>query len=278
MKRGKLPLIVLFILAVSAWIAPYLPLTGAEPDLSLRFLPPSGAHPLGTDELGRDILLRLLYGGRVSLGAGLIAACAATMLGALIGITSGYAGGRIDAVLMRLTDAMIALPMLPLLIVLSALDPSKIGLSTTGTGLGKIILLIALTGWPVTARLARARALTLKSMDFVLAAKGLGVSAARIALRHILPNLSGTVMIAATLSVGNVILAESALSFLGLGIQPPMPSWGNMLSNAQDNIWEHASLALYPGFLIFVTVLAFNFLGDALQQNLDPKKPAQTQL
>lgn len=267
MTRGTLPLFVMMFLLLGAILGPYLPITGTEPDLSLRFLPPSWAHPLGTDELGRDVLLRLLQGARISLGAGLVAAGAATALGALIGITSGYAGGRMDALLMRSTDAIIALPMLPLLIVLSAIDTTKLGLNASSAGLGKIILLIALTGWPTTARLARARTLTLKNTNFVLAARGLGVSAPGIAAHHILPNLLGTVMIAAALSVGNVILAESALSFLGLGIQPPTPSWGNMLSNAQENIWDHPSLALYPGVLIFVTVLSFNYLADALAKN-----------
>ena len=235
-------------------------------DLAARFLPPSPAHFLGTDELGRDIFIRLLRGGQVSLTVGLVAALAASCIGAAIGIVAGYSGGRTDAALMRLTDLLIALPLLPLLIILAAADHAKLGLPEgPAASLYKMIFLIALTGWTTTARLARARTLTLKQMDFVLAARALGLGHARIILRHILPNLLNTLMVATALAVGNVILMESVLSFLGLGIQPPMPSWGNMLAGAEDNIWEHAALAVYPGAMIFVTVLAFNFLADGLQ-------------
>jgi len=223
-------------------------------DLAQRFAPPSSLHLLGTDELGRDVLLRLLAGGRVSLGIGLTAAAGAALIGALIGIFAGYKGGRVDALLMRATDILIALPLLPLLIVLSA--------ANIGSGAVKIVALIALTGWTGTARLMRARTHEIKKRDFILAARALGTGHAHIVLRHILPNLADTLKIAAALSVGNAILMESALSFLGLGIQPPTPSWGNMLTNAAENIWDHATLALYPGALIFATVLAFNLLGE----------------
>jgi peptide/nickel transport system permease protein len=242
-------------------------------DLSSHFQPPSLAHIFGTDELGRDIFIRLLYGGRVSLGVGFAAALAASAIGSIIGLLAGYGGGRTDAALMRLTDLLIALPLLPLLIILSAIDLEKLGLpANADTSLYKIIFLISLTGWTTVARLVRARALTLKQMDFVLAAKALGVRPWRIILRHIFPNLLGTVIVATTLSIGAIILTESVLSFLGLGIQPPLPSWGNMLTNAEDNIWEHASIAFYPGVMIFITVLAFNFLGDGVQKALDPKR------
>ena len=242
-------------------------------DLAGHFMPPSGAHIFGTDELGRDIFIRLLYGGRVSLGVGFTAAIAASAIGTAIGMLAGYSGGKIDALLMRLTDLLIALPLLPLLIILSAVDLSKLGISiTTDTSLYKIIILVSLTGWTTTARLTRARTLTLKQMDFVKAARALGVTPLRIILRHIFPNLLNTVIVATTLSIGNIILIESVLSFLGLGIQPPLPSWGNMLTNAEDNIWEHATLTIYPGAMIFITVLTFNFLGDGLQAALDPKQ------
>lgn len=242
-------------------------------DLSSHFLPASREHWLGTDELGRDIFVRLLHGGRVSLGVGLVAALGATVIGTCVGLLAGFRGGKTDALLMRFTDLLIALPLLPLLIILSAVDLSKLGFAAgEHSSLYKIVALVALTGWTTTARLARARTLTLKEMDFVTAARALGVSPLRIAARHILPNLMSTIIVAATLSIGNIILVESVLSFLGLGIQPPLPSWGNMLTNAQDNIWEHASVTIYPGAMIFATVLAFNFLGDALQQKLDPKE------
>jgi len=266
-------LVLLVILSMSAGgIGHLLSLDSNAADLTERFLPLSTAHLLGTDELGRDIFLRLLYGARVSLGVGLIAALATSLIGTAIGMGAGYGGGKTDAFLMRLTDILIALPLLPLLIILSAVDMTKLGFSAAGdASLYKIIVLISLTGWTTVARLTRARTLTLKKMDFVLAARALGVGHARIILRHIFPNLLNTVMVATTLSIGNIIMIESVLSFLGLGIQPPLPSWGNMLTNAEDNIWEHAALTVYPGALIFITVLAFNFLGDGLQAALDPK-------
>ena len=247
-----------------------------EADLSSRFLPPSAAHWLGTDELGRDVLVRLLYGGRVSLIVAIASGFASAFIVTAIGLAAGYAGGKWDALLMRLTDLLIALPALPLLIILSALDLEKLGLSpeaatSQNISLYKIIIIISLLGWTTVARLARARTLTLKQMDFVRAARALGVRPFRIALRHIFPNLLGTIVVATALASGNIILMESVLSFLGLGIQPPLPSWGNMLTNAEETIWEHARLTFYPGVMIFATVLAFNFLGDAVQQALDPK-------
>lgn len=240
----------LLLLALAALFAP----DANTVDLAQRFMPPSPTHILGTDELGRDMLARLLAGGRVSLGIGLLAAALAALIGATIGIFAGYRGGRADAVLMRFTDILIALPLLPLLIVLSA--------TNIGGGAFKIIALIGLTGWTSTARLMRARTVALKKRDFILAARALGLGHARIILRHILPNLTDTLKIATALSVGNAILMESALSFLGLGIQPPTPSWGNMLTNAAENIWDHAGIALYPGAMIFLTVLALNMMGE----------------
>lgn len=245
-------------------------------DLFNRFGPPSPKNPLGTDELGRDLLLRLLYGGQISLLVGLVGALAAAIIGTIIGLTAGYAGGRIDAFLMRLTDAVIALPVLPLLIVLAALDFTKLGLPATlmrsPYGSLYIILgIIALVGWTTVARLVRGATLSVRERDYVRAALALGSGPTRIILRHILPNVVSPIIVATTLSVGNVILTESILSFLGLGIQPPLPSWGNMLTNAQELIYQAPALAIYPGLLIFITVIAFNFLGDGLQDALDPR-------
>jgi peptide/nickel transport system permease protein len=252
-----------------------LSLTGNEANLGSRFLPPSSAHYLGTDELGRDVFVRLLYGGQVSLLVAISAGLVAAFIGTTIGMAAGYAGGKWDALLMRLTDMLISLPALPLLIILSALDIGKLGLgdfaNAPSASLYKIIAIISLLSWTTVARLARARTLTLKEMDFVRAARALGMTGFKIVLRHIFPNLLGTVVVATALTAGNIILVESVLSFLGLGIQPPLPSWGNMLTNAQETIWEHARLTVYPGAMIFVTVLAFNFLGDRLQNRLDPK-------
>lgn len=241
-----------------------------------RYAPASAEHLLGTDELGRDVLVRLLYGGRVSLFVGLTATITAAIIGTTIGLLSGYIGGRVDALFMRITDGVISLPILPLLIVLAAVDLSKVGLPESIIGsenvsLYRIVAIVALVGWTTVARLVRATTLGLKTRPFVLAARAQGAGSLRIMLRHILPNLASPIIVATTLSVGNVILLESVLSFLGLGIQPPLPSWGNLLTGAQETIWQAPGLAFYPGLLIFVTVIAFNFIGDGLQDALDPR-------
>jgi peptide/nickel transport system permease protein len=275
-------LICLTLLCFSAgWIEQWRGIDSNTADLSMRFQGPSWAHWLGTDELGRDVFIRLMYGGQVSLTVALLAAFAAATIGTTIGMTAGYLGGKWDALLMRLTDLLISLPALPLLIILAALDLEKLGVPATvaqsgNISLYKIAILISLLSWTTLARLARARAMTLRGMDFVRAARALGVSHTRILLRHILPNLLNVVTVAVTLAVGHIILMESVLSFLGLGIQPPLPSWGNMLTNAEDVMWEHARLMFYPGALIFATVLAFNFMGDSLQDKLDPKSKTET--
>ena len=272
--------IVLLLLALCSLAAPLLAAwLGHDPnavDLLGRFAAPSASHPLGTDELGRDLLLRLLYGGQVSLFVGLVGAVAAALLGTVIGLVAGYVGGRADALLMRLTDAVIALPLLPLLIVLAAVDLGKLGVpaaiaQSESASLYRILLIIALVGWTTVARLVRGATLSVRERDYVRAAVALGAGPLRIMARHILPNVVSPIIVATTLSVGYVILTESVLSFLGLGIQPPLPSWGNMLTNAQELIWEAPALAIYPGLLIFVTVIAFNFLGDGLQDALDPR-------
>jgi peptide/nickel transport system permease protein len=257
---------------VAAWL-------GHDPnavDLFGRFAAPGPDHPLGTDELGRDLLLRLLYGGQISLFVGLVGALAAAGLGTLVGLVAGYVGGRTDALLMRLTDAVIALPLLPLLIVLAAVDLTKLGLPAAVAGsdsasLYRILLIVALVGWTTVARLVRGTTLSVRERDFIRAAVAQGAGPLRIMRRHVLPNVVSPIVVATTLSIGNVILIESVLSFLGLGIQPPLPSWGNMLTNAQELIWQAPALAIYPGLLIFTTVIAFNFLGDGLQDAMDPR-------
>ena len=272
--------LVLIVLAVAALAAPLvesaLGLDANQVNLLGRFQAPSAEHPLGTDDLGRDLLLRLLYGGRVSLMVGLLAALFTAVIGTIIGLIAGYYGGTLDALLMRLTDGVIALPLLPLLIVLAAIDLTKLGLpealaNSEQASLYRIVFLIALVGWTTVARLVRGATLSLKAREFVRAAEALGAGAGRIMFLHILPNAISPIVVATTLSVGNVILFESVLSFLGLGIQPPIPSWGNMLTNAQELIWSAPALAVWPGLLIFVTVIAFNFLGDGLQDALDPR-------
>ena len=247
-----------------------------EVDLLHRLAPPSLSHPLGTDELGRDELLRLLYGGRVSLLVGLAAALASAVLGTAIGLLAGYRGGLVDAFLMRMTDGVIALPLLPLLIVLAAVDPAKLGLplalaQSESLGLYRIIAIIALVGWTRTARLVRNSTLSLREREFVLAALAEGAGPLRIMGVHILPNALSPIIVATTLSIGGIILFESVLSFLGLGIQPPQASWGNMLSGGLELFTTSPALALYPGVLIFLAVIAFNLLGDGLQSALDPR-------
>ncbi len=237
---------------------------------------PSAMHPLGTDEIGRDLLMRLLNGGQVSLTVGIVAALSATAIGTVAGLIAGYRGGIADAVLMRLADGVISLPLLPLLIVLAAVDPAKVGLppelvQSESFSLYRIIVIIALVGWTTTARLVRGTILSLRERDFIEAARAQGLPTSRILFRHLLPNAASPILVAMTLTVGNVILFESVLSFLGLGIQPPIPSWGNMLTGAQDLISVAPMLAIWPGLLIFAAVIAFNFLGDGLQDALNPR-------
>ncbi|MCC8431895.1 ABC transporter permease [Reyranella aquatilis] len=270
----------LSVMLVLALAAPLIAeLRGIDPtqtDLFRRFEGPSAQHWLGTDDLGRDLFQRLLDGGRVSLLVGISGALLSAILGAVIGVVAGYLGGRLDAFLMRLTDGVISLPLLPLLIVLAAIDPRKLGIPAEVAqsemfSLYRIVVIVALTGWTTVARLVRAETLSLKARDFTRAAVALGARPGRIMFRHILPNTAGTLVVATTMSVGTLILFESTLSFLGLGIQPPAASWGNMLTGAQELLQEAPVLALWPGLLIFLTVIAFNFLGDGLQDALDPR-------
>ncbi len=271
--------VVLALLVVLSLSAPLieaaLGVDANEADLLKRYQPPSVEHPLGTDEIGRDVFLRLLYGGRVSLTVGFIAAMMAAAIGTAIGVLAGYFGGKFDAALMRLTDGVIALPLLPLLIVLAAVDLSKLGLSaiaqSESASLYRIVAITALVGWTTVARLVRGTTLSLKSRDFVRAAVALGARPSRVMAAHILPNAVSPIIVATMLAVGQIILFESVLSFLGLGIQPPLPSWGNMLTNAQEVIWTAPFLAVYPGLLILLTVASCNLLGDALQDILDPR-------
>lgn len=276
----KLPLVLLALIAAAAFLGPtilHAAPAGASGDIDLlnRLTGPSFLHPLGTDELGRDVLLRLMQGGRISLVIGIAAAIAAAAIGTAIGLTAGYLGGWTDRLLMRGTDAIIALPLLPLLIVLAALDLDKLGVPpglarSDDISLIRIVALAVLIGWTTAARLVRGAALVTRNRDFVRAARSLGAGVPHILWRHILPNVLGPLIVATTLSVGDVILLESVLSFLGLGVQPPLASWGSMLSNAQELIASAPWLAIYPGLMIFLTVVAFNLLGDALQGRLDP--------
>jgi peptide/nickel transport system permease protein len=256
-----------------------LGLDGDGIDLLHRLEPPGSGRPLGTDELGRDLLVRLLEGGRVSLAVGVLGALLAALAGTVVGLLAAFARGAVDGLLMRTADIVLALPLLPLLVVLAAVDPTELGvageLATWAVlDVARIVVLVAAFGWPTTARLVRAGALALLASEHVRAARALGAAPLRVALRHVLPGLAAPITVATTLALGQVILGESVLSFLGLGIRPPTPSWGNMLTNAQETLWQAPLLALWPGLLILATVTACNLLGDALAEAADPRGAA----
>lgn len=229
----------------------------------MRGKPPSLAHPLGFDHIGRDLLARVVYGARVALIVGLGATLISVLLGVLVGAISGYSGGMVDSVLSRIVDTLMAFPLLALLIVLAAvLGPS---LTTT-------ITVIGATTWARFARVVRADVMALRQSDFVIAARASGVKDRRIIFRHILPNVLGPVIVLATLGVGSIIILESSLSFLGLGIQAPTPSWGVTLAEGRSLIRQFPHITIFPGVMIFLTVLAFNLLGDGLRDALDPRQ------
>ncbi len=233
-------------------------------------------HPFGTDELGRDVFIRLIYGARVSMSVGILVALMAALIGLLVGSLAGFYGGTLDTLLMRSTDALLSLPLLPVMIVVAAIDLQKLPflpslVSSQNESILKMILILCLFSWMTVARLVRGNILSLREQEFVLAARAIGASDFAIITRHLFPNLIGSMLVAISLGVGESILFEAALSFLGLGIQPPTPSWGNMLFNAQDLIYQAPSLALLPGLMILLTVISFNYLGDGLQDAMDPK-------
>lgn len=266
-KRHKLAvvafyfLVTLIVLAIlSPWIAPYDPneITDAFSE------GPSGSHWLGTDQVGRDVLSRLMYAARISLTVGIGAVLISTLIGTVLGLISGYAGGWIDGLIMRLTDVFMSFPYIMLILVLA---------SIVGPGLTNIILILGALGWPGVARLVRGNVLSIKQSDYVKACIALGYKTPRILFKHLFPNTIAPILVYSTSGVAGAILDEAALSFLGLGVQPPEPSWGNMLANAQSysvltsQIW----LWLPPGIMVLLTVLSINYIGDALRDALDPK-------
>ncbi|HPS69597.1 MAG: ABC transporter permease [Candidatus Cryosericum sp.] len=232
------------------------------PGIEGMFNPPSQAHPLGTDDYGRDVLARMFFGGRISLFIGFSSAVSATLIGAFIGLLAGYYGGWADNLLMRFTDAMLSIPTFPLLIALA---------SVMGKGMWQIIMVIVVFGWMSDARLVRGLALSLKEQEYVEAARAIGASANRIMWRHLFPNTLAVLIVSTTIGIGSSIIYEASISFLGFGIQAPLASWGNMLQNAQQFIWNAPRLIVYPGLAIFITVLGFNFFGDGLRDAIDPK-------
>ena len=265
LRRHKLAVAsfgVVTIIAVACAVAPLLvPYEFDGIDLGSIREAPSAEHWMGTDDLGRDLFTRVLYGGRASMLIGLMAAVIGTGLGAMVGAIAGFYGGKLDNLLMRLTDVAYSIPTLPLLIVLS---------SYTAAAAMSMALIIGLLSWMATARVVRGDVLTIKEMAYVEAARGLGVANPRIIWRHIMPNAIGPIVVGATLAVGNAIILESSLSFLGLGVQPPVPTWGNMLMDAQATMATKPWLTIFPGLAILLIVLSVNFIGDGLQDALDP--------
>jgi peptide/nickel transport system permease protein len=256
-------LVYLLLITALVVLEPILPLPNPNRiDLINTYAPPSFQHLLGTDENGRDVFARLIEGGRISLAVGLSAAVLTVLLGAVIGLASGYFGGLVDRVLMRFTDGLLSIPVFFLLLAVVAI---------WGGGPVVLILALGLTRWMGTARLIRGEVLRFKNMEFVTAAQSLGASDGRIMLRHLLPQAVPVLIVSTSIGVGNVMLYEAALSFLGLGILPPTPSWGNMLTASQNYVFNAPHLAIYPGLMILFSVLAFNSLGDVLRDAFDPR-------
>ena len=266
LKRNRLALfggVIIIILSIFAIFAPLVtPFNPEEQNISERLLPPDAKHYCGTDELGRDIYTRMVYGARVSLAVGFIAVIISTIIGILIGSAAGYYGGWVDSILMRFVDIMLSIPTLFLILMLSVyLGPSIIN----------VMIIIGLTGWMDLSRLVRAEFLSLKKREYVLAARVSGASNTRIILKHILPNALSPVFVSVIFGVGGAILIESGLSFLGLGVQPPDASWGNILTSGKDYIERAWWLTVYPGLAIFITVMSYNILGEGLRDALDPR-------
>jgi peptide/nickel transport system permease protein len=257
---GLVALVVLCVLAPA--LAPYHP--AAQPDiLALQGRPPSAAHPFGTDVFSRDVLSRMLYGARVSLGVAVLAVAVSITVGTLYGAIAGLSRGAVDGAMMRVIDACLSVPRVLLLIAVLGLW-GRIPLPA-------LVALIGLTGWFGVSRLVRTQVRAMRGEDFIVSARALGAGQARVLLRHVLPNVISPVIVAATLGVGNVILLEAGLSYLGLGVQPPQPSWGNIVQDGGDQVMRYWWMALFPGLAIVLTVMAFNTLGDALRDALDPR-------
>jgi peptide/nickel transport system permease protein len=266
LARSKFALIggtVVLIVIIAALFAPLLaPYDPRQQDFINLLQDPSPGHPLGTDELGRDTLSRIIYGARVSLMVGIIAVGISLFIGAALGLIAGYGRGLIDSVIMQAMDALLAFPALVLALAITAM---------LGPSLNNAMIAIGVTGIPAFARLVRGQVLSLRDLEYVQAARAIGAGHRQIVLRHILPNTMAPIIVQTSIAIPAAILAEAGLSFLGLGIQPPTPSWGAMLNVARGYIQTSPWLAIAPGGAIFVTVLAFNFLGDALRDTLDPR-------
>lgn len=266
--------IVLLIIVIAVIFGPFLYTTPIDKiDFAHSAAPPSWQHPFGTNDLGQDQLARILYGGRISLTVAVAAMAVAVSLGTLIGAIAGFYGGIIDNALMRLTDLFLALPQLPLLLLIVYLFRDSIR-AVAGPELGIFLLVVLVIGcfnWMSVARLVRGNFLKLREMEFVSAAKALGANSQRLIWIHLFPNVVSIIIVAATLAVGNAIITESTLSFLGLGFPPDVPTWGRMLFDAQNYLTSAPHMAIFPGLAIFLTVLSINYIGDGLRDALDPK-------
>lgn len=269
-RLAVLGLTVLVLLTLSAIAAPLYPYDPEDINLRAKLEPPSADHLMGTDDLGRDLMARILYGGRISMTVGLLSTGAALLIGTFIGAVAGFYGTWLDNLLMRLTDLFLSFPSLFVLILLSAMIRDT-PLAAFRGGLVTIVLVIAVLSWMVTARLVRATFLSLREQDFVEAARALGAAPLRIVLQHILPNAIGPIVVQSALLMAYAILTESGLSYLGFGIQPPTPTWGNMLNDAQTYMTRYPWVAIFPGLMIFLTVLSVNFVGDGLRDAFDPR-------
>lgn len=256
-------LVLIVVFSLSALLASVLaPANPLDQKLSQRLKPPSPAHWLGTDQLGRDVLSRLLFGARISLTVGLVVVGTAGTFGTLVGLVAGYTGGLVDEALMRVTDVFLAFPALILAMAIAgALGPS----------LNNAMIAIAVVTWPVYARLVRGQVLSLREREFVEAARGLGASTPRILWRHILPNTLAPILVQASFDMGGAILSAAGLSFIGFGTQPPTPEWGVMISDGRKYVSTQSWLSLFPGLAILLTVAAFNLIGDGLRDSLDPR-------
>ena len=260
---GAVVVLCLYLVAIfGPLLIPYDP-AAQGPLPQMRYVHPSFQHPLGTDKFGRDVLSRVVYGARISLAIGFLAVAISVLLGALVGATAGYFGGAVDAILMRVVDALLAIPRLFLILTCVALFSGSVGL---------IIILLGATGWMATSRLVRAQVLAIRSLDYVKAAEALGAGSRRIILRHLIPNTLTVIVIAATLRIGGIILTEASLSFLGLGVPPPTPSWGQMVFEGREALLDAWWLSTFPGIAIAVTVIGFNLLGDGLREAFEPRR------
>jgi len=257
---GGLVGLLVLAAALAPWIAPFDPVRDADLNNYLR--PPGTPHLLGTDTFGRDVFSRIVYGARISLGVGVAVQASALTLGVTLGLLSGFYGGHVDNLIMRLAEIIFAFPgLLFAIAIMAAIGPS----------LYNVFLALGLVSWTSLARVVRGAVLTIKEQEYVEAARGLGASNARIIVRHILPNTAAPAVVLVTLGIGGAILAEASLSFLGLGAQPPTPSWGSMLSTGRDYLRQAPWLSVYPGIAIFLTVMGFNLLGDGIRDLLDPR-------